>query len=266
MLYDVRFIAPATVEGEILFLQEKAKREPHSSQALEMLANLELHLAAGHHARAAEYALAAISRSADSARAHTALAHAMGGKHVDPRNNFHNELISHYKACIAAHPDAVTPYAWLIAQLIDDGRLAEARHYCDQMAEHDSSYYVTVQRIKIALAENRTDDARTMWTDLARAHPTDWSVHHWIGDFQAQTGDYAAAKKSYRRAIDLLKAPRYADPIDSLAKICEIDGDIPGAIAARRLELEIAEKEWGDVSGESIDCLRREIQRLKHIQ
>lgn len=266
MLYDVRFIAPAAVEGEILFLQEKAKREPHSSQSLEMLANLEMHLAAGHHARAAEYALAAISRSPDSARAHTALAHAMGGKHVDPRNNFHNELISHYKACIAEHPEAANPYAWLIAQLIDDGRLAEARHYCDQMAEYDSSYYVTVQRVKIALAENRLADAKAMWTDLARSHPTNWSVHHWIGDFQAQTGDYAAAKESYRRAIELMEAPHYADPIDSLAKICEIDGDIPGAIAARQLELEIAEKEWGDVSGESVDCICREIQRLKRMQ
>ena len=265
MLYDVRAISPAAVEGEILFLQEKAKREPHSSQALEMLANLELHLAASHNDRAAEYALAALSRSPDSARGHTALAHALGGKHVDPRNNFHNELISHYKACIASHPEATNAYAWLIAQLIDNGRLTEARHYCDQLAKYDNSYYTTVHQIKIALAEHDFPTAKKLWDDMGNAHPANWSVHHWIGDFQAQTGDYAAAKKSYWRAIELLAAPRYTDPIDSLAKVCEIDGDITGAIAARQLELEIAEKEWGDVSGESVDCIRRDIQRLKRI-
>ena len=265
MLYDVRFIAPATVEGEMLFLQEKAKREPHSSQALELLANLELHLAARHNDRAAEYALAALSRSPNSARGHTALAHALGGQHVDPRNNLHNELISHYKACIDRHPEATNAYVWLISQLIADGRLTEAHHYCDQLTKYDSSYYTTVHQIKIALAEHNIATAKKLWEDMGNAHPTNWSVHHWIGDFQAQIGDYAAAKKSYWRAIDLLEAPRYADPIDSLAKVCEIDGDISGAIAARQLELEISEKEWGDVSGESVDCIRREIQRLKRM-
>lgn len=265
MLYDVRYMNPADIENERQFLLDKAHRESQNSEAFEILANLELHLADEHNSLAEEYALEAIRRSPDSARGHTALAHAMGGKHVDPRNNFHNILISHYKECITHHPDAVNAYAWLIAQLIDDGRLSEARHYCDQMAKYDSSYYVTVHRIKIALAENKISTAKTLWADLSSSQPANWSVHHWIGDFQAQTGDYAAAKESYRHAISLMKTPRYADPIDSLAKVCEIDGDIAGAIAARQLELEIAEQEWGDSSGESVDSIRREIQRLENL-
>ena len=263
MLYDVRTLSPADVEGEIRFLQDKSGREPHSSEAPEMLANLELHLAASHQQRAAEHALEAIRRSPDSARGHTALAHALGGRHVDPRNNLHNELIAHYKACIAQCPDAVNAYAWLITQLIDDGRLPEARRYCDAMAEHDHSYYPTVFRVRLALAEHDYAAARALWEGMAKDHPDNWSVQHWIGDFQAQTGCYAEAKESYRRAISLMPPPRYADPIDSLAKVCEMDGDIPGAIAARKLELEIAETEWGDTAGESVDCIRREIRRLE---
>jgi len=265
MLYDIRFLTPAAADGEICFLQEKASREPFSSQAHEMLANLELHLAASHNQRAAEYALEAIRRSPDSARGHTALAHAMGGRHVDPRNNLHNQLIAHYKACVEKHPDAINAYAWLIAQLIDDGRLTEARHYCDRMAEYDHSYYTPVHRIKIALAEHDIDTASFLMESMAQAHPGNWSVHHWIGDFQMQTGDYAAAKESYQHAIALLPTPRYADPIDSLAKVCEMDGDIRGAIDARKLELEISEKEWGDTAGESVDFICREIQRLENM-
>ena len=263
MLYDVRFLTPADVEGEIRFLLEKSQREPHSSEAFELLANLELHLAATHNAHAAEYALAALSRNPDSARGNTALAHALGGKHVDPRNNLHNELISHYKACIARQPNATNAYAWLIAQLIDDGRLTEARHYCDRLAKLDSSYRTTVHQIKLALAEHDISGARQLWETMGQAHPTNWSVHHWIGDFQAMTGDYTAAKASYRRAIEMLPPPRFADPIDSLAKVCEMDGDISGAIAARKLELDIAATEWGETAGESIDALQREIQRLQ---
>lgn len=263
MLYDLRFMNPADVENERQFLLNKARRESTSSEAYELLANLELHLAEEHNIRAEEYALEALARQPNSARANAALAHAMGGKHVDPRNNTHNTLIAHYKACIEKHPDAVNTYVWLLAQLIDDGRLDEARRYCDLMARYDHTYYLTVHRIKVALASNDVSSARSMWEQMGKDHPTNWSVHHWIGDFQMQVGDYAGAKASYTYAISLLNVPRYLDPVDSLAKVCEMDGDYSGAIAARKLELEITEKEWGDTTGESVDSIRREILRLE---
>lgn len=263
MLYDVRFINPADAENERQFLLEKARREPNNSEPHELLANLELHLAEEHNARAQEYALEAMARNPGSGRGYTALAHAMGGKHVDPRNNTHNALIYHYKAHVASYPDAVNGYAWLIAQLIDDKRLEEARHYCDLMAVHGGGYFLTVHRIKLALAENDIATAKTMWEQMGREFPQNWSVHHWIGDFETQIGAYGAAKESYRKAIGLMTPPRYSDPIDSLAQVCEMDGDIAGAIAARRLELEVAENEWGDTAGESVDVIRRELQRLE---
>ena len=263
MLYDVRFTNPADVENERKFLLEKARREPSNNEVYEMLANLELHIAGEHNARAEEYALEAMVRNPLSARAFTALAHAMGGRHVDPRNNTHNALISHYKAHLAQYPDASDCYAWLIAQLIDDKRLPEAKFYCDMMEQHKNSYYVTVHRIKIALAENDVTAAKQMWEQMSREHPANWSVWHWIGDFQTQIGDYAAAKESYRKAIDVMGSPHSTDPIDSLAQVCEMDKDIQGAIATRKYELEVAEKEWGDTTGESVDSIRREIARLE---
>ena len=60
-----------------------------------------------------------------------------------------------------------------------------------------------------------------------------------------------------------MQAPHYTDPLDSLAKVCEMSGDIPGAIAARRYEPEICEKEWHDTVSEPVDALRREITRLE---
>lgn len=263
MLYDVRFVNPADAETGRQFLLEKARREPDNSEPYEMLANLELHLAGEHNARAEEYALEAMARNPQSGRGYAALAHAMGGKHVDPRNNTHNALISHYKSHLMQHPDALSGYAWLIAQLIDDKRLDEAWHFCDLMAQYDSGYYITVHRIKILLAKNDVKSARTMWEQMGKDYPKNWSVYHWIGDFQTQVGDYTAAKENYRKAIDLMEAPHYSDPIDSLAQVCKMDGDIEGAISTRRYELEVSEKEWGDTTGESVDYIRLEIVRLE---
>lgn len=269
MLWDVRFMDSADVENERLFLLEKARREPDSSEAYEMLARLEQHLAEGHNARAGEYALAALERVPNSDRAHTSLMYAMGGKHIDPRHNLHNALISCYKACVNAHPEAAAAYPMLIAQLMDDNRLEEAEQYCGLLeqygGDHFNAYYPTILRIRIALARRDTETARTMWEQLERDHPDNWSIQHDLGDFHMLAGEYAAAKKHYRKAIALLKAPRYTDPVDSLAKVCEMDGDITGAIEARKLELEILEKEWGDTSGEPLDLIKREITRLEKL-
>lgn len=269
MLWDVRFMDSSDVENERNFLLEKARREPGSSEAYEMLAKLELHLAEGHNARAEEYALAALEIDPNSSYAHTSLMYAMGGKHIDPRHNVHNALISHYKACAAAHPEAVAVYPHLIAQLMDDNRMEEAEQYLSVMEQYDtgcfSPYYPATLRIRIALARRDADTARAMWEKLEKDYPDNWSIQHDIGDFHMLAGEYDAAKTCYRKAVAVMEAPRYTDPIDSLAKVCEMDGDIAGAIEARRLELEVLTKEWGDTTGEGVDCIKREIARLEKL-
>ena len=270
MLWNVRYMDPSDVESERKFLLDKAQREPNNSEAYEMLARLEQHLAEEHSARAEEYALAALGIAPNSGYAHTSLMYALGGKHIDPRNNIHNVLISHYKACIAAHPEAVTAYPHLIAQLMDDNRLAEAEQYCDMLERNNKStfgeYYPTKLRIRLALARRDTDTAQMMWEQLEKDYPDNWSIQHDIGDFYMLMGEYSAAKEYYRKAIALLEVPRYTDPVDSLAKVCEMDGDIAGAIATRKLEQEILEKEWGDRTGESLDFIKREISRLEKLK
>ncbi len=265
MLWDVRFLNSADVENEKSFLLDKAVREPDNSEPYEMLANLELHLADEHNSRAEEFALEAMTRNPYSCRGFAALAHAMGGKHVDPRNNYHNALISYYIVHLKQHPDAVDGYAWLISQLIDDNKLEEARHYCELLEKQCGTYIVTIQKIKIALAEGNNKYAREMWEGLEQDYADNWSVQHWIGEFKAQTGDYEGAKESYNRALNLMATPHFTDPIDSLAKICEMDGDFEGAITARKQELFVSEHEWGDTKGESVDCIRREIARLEKL-
>ncbi|MBR6708914.1 MAG: helix-turn-helix transcriptional regulator, partial [Clostridia bacterium] len=212
MLWDTRFLNPADVENERHFLLDKARREEQNSEPYEMLANLELHLADEHDGRAEEYALAALDRDPESGRGYAALSRAMGGRHVDPRNNYHPALISHCITKLKANPDAVNGYAWLIAQLIDDHRLEEAKRFCDLMETYDNSYFVTVQRIKIALAERENESASAMWAQLEQQYADNWSVHHWIGDFRAQTGDYDGAIESYRKSLALMDEPHYTDP------------------------------------------------------
>lgn len=98
---------------------------------------------------------------------------------------------------------------------------------------------------------------------MQQDYADNWSVQHDVGDWQARNGEYAAAKESYRRAMTLQTAPRKIDPLISLALVCEMDHDYPGAIQAWEEQLSITQQEWHILSGESVDEIEREIERLK---
>ena len=117
--------------------------------------------------------------------------------------------------------------------------------------------------IKIAFASGDRTTAKTLWEKMQQNYPEHWSVQHDVGDWQARNGEYAAAKKSYRRAMDLQTAPRKIDPLISLALVCEMDHDYQGAILALKEQLVISRQEWAIPAGESIDEIEREIERLK---
>ena len=263
MLWDVRFLNAADIENERSFLLAKAENDPKDSKALELLALLEWHLAEEHCAHAKAHALDALQRNPFSPRAQTLLAHAMHGQHVDWSRNNHNELISHYMACIQKHPDALNAYLWLIEQLCADGRIEEARKYCDQYEQHHQSHRITQCRIKIAFSEGDRNQAKALLIKMQQDYADNWSVQHDVGDWQARCGEYTAAKKSYRRAMQLQTAPRMIDPLISLALVCEMDHDYQGAIDALEEQLLISKQEWNISSGESLDEITREIERIK---
>ncbi len=267
MLWDVRFLNPADVENERSFLLEKLRREPDNPDLYCMLVQIELHLAQEHRTRAEDYAMEIIARTPrEPYVGFMYLSRAMNGTHYDPRFNLRNRLIAVYEAHLAKHPDCVDAYQWLIGQLIADHRLSDAEHYCKEMEKYESGYSLTVEKIKLALAKQDAASAKAMWEQMGAEYPNNFTVWQWIGDFQTQTEAYAEAKESYRRSISLLKAPRYNDPIIALALCCEMDGDYEGAIAARKLELEISETEWNSSTGESVEAIKREIVRLERLQ
>lgn len=264
MIWDVRFLNPADVENERQFLLEKARREPKNGNPHCMLAQLEMHLAKEHSIRAQEYAWEIMKRENGVAMGCYYLGKAMGGIHVDPRHNTHNALISYYKECLEKYSDKCMSYGHLISQLIDDHRLAEAQRYCDEMEKaFPDDHFMIVHKIKVAIAKGNLIVAHDMMKALDEKYPDDWSIQHWIGDLLTLAGEYDTAKAYYRKSIALLPTPRYVDPIDSLAQCCEMDGDIEGAIATRKFELEVSDKDWNCTTGESIDYIHREIARLK---
>ena len=262
MLWDDRYYDPAEVESTREFLLAKGKKEPENGKVYEYLAEMENHLAQEHHEKAAEYAKEALRRDPELRQPHSELTIAMNGQHPDWNMCNHYLLIEYYEEFLKVNPDCRRAYMWLIDQLIDDYRLAEAECYCDAFAAIDSSYRIPLYRGMIAWQRGERETAFAIWADMERDFPEEWCVWHNIGDYLARSGRYDEAMDYYRKALDVQKEPPMLDPLQAMAQLCEIRGDIPGALAARREEADRIENQW-HITGEELDMVLRDIQRLE---
>ena len=262
MLWDDRYYDPAEVESTREFLLNKGKREPENGKVYEFLAEMENHLAQEHHEKAEEYAKEALRRNPDLRGAYAELNEAMHGFIPDWNARNHYLQVSFYQEHIQKNPKDWRAYMWLMDQLIDDYRLEEAEEYCTRFAQIDHSYRVLLYRGMIAWQRGDREKAFAIWADMERDFPEEWCVWHNIGDYLARSGRYDEAMDYYRKALDVQKEPPMLDPLQAMAQLCEIRGNIPGALAARREEADRIENQW-HITGEELDMVLRDIQRLE---
>lgn len=262
MLWDDRYYDPVEVESTRVFLVNKGKREPENGKVYEFLAEMENHLAKEHHEKAEEYAKEALRRNPDLRGAHGELNEAMHGFIPDWNARNHYLQINFYQEHIKKNPMDWRAYMWLMDQLIDDYRLEEAEDYCNRFAEVDHSYRVLLYRGLIAWQRRERKNAFDIWSEMEQKYPDEWCVYHNIGDYLVRSGRCDEGMSYYRKALDVQKEPPMLDPLQAMAQLCEIRGDIPGALAARREEAERIENQW-HISGEELDMVLRDIQRLE---
>ena len=265
MIWDVRYLNPADVENERLFLLEKAKREPENGRPHELLADLENHLAGEHREKAAEYAKEALRRDPNLREAHASLVEAMNGQCGDWCVANHHALIRYYQEFVAANPTCWRGYLWLMDQLLDDCRFEEARACWEHFAQVDHTYRTPLYKGKILWESGDQNGAMKIWEQMQHDFPDEWCVWLSMGDVMARSSNYEDAKRYYRKALNTMAPPRYVDGLESIAQICELQSDIPGAIAALEEELVIFKSEWNFTTGETADVVRREIARLKKL-
>lgn len=262
MLWDDRYYDPAEVEATRVFLMNKGKKEPSNGKVYAFLAEMENHLAYEHHEKAAEFAKEALRRDWDLRGPHTELEIAMNGRIHDWNYNNHYLLVNFYQEHIQQNPQDWRAYMTIMDQMIDDYRLDEAEKYCERFAQINDSYRVLLYRGMIAWQRGDRIKAFEIWSDMEQRYPNEWCVWHNIGDYLARSGRYHDAMDYYRKALDVQKEPPMLDPLQAIAQLCEIRGDISGALAARREEADRIKNQW-HISGEELDVVLRDIQRLE---
>ncbi len=263
MIWDVRVLNPVDVENSREFLLEKSKKEPKNGKVLELLADLENRLAEDHHKLAEDYAKEALERDPKLRGARSILVEAMHGKCGDWAGGDHHLLIQWLRDYLERHPGDSFTAMWLMDQLIDGYRFAEAEEVFADMETYDSSYRVAMYRGMLDWHQGRKEQAYAVWQTRMEQQPDEWVLPATIGEHLCRDGRYREAIPYFRRAFEVAKAPRFSDPLICLTQCYELMGDKPAAAAVCREHLALLQNEWGCKAGdETYDYVQRKLDRL----
>ncbi len=229
----------------------------------------ELTLAKLYNNQAEQYRLLAVEHGKEAVEslgnpdAVSELANAWGSYMPDWCVRNHHALIDWYGDYCRRHPESRSALMWLLDNLIDDRRLAEAGEWLEKLAHMDDTFRVPMYRYQIALAAGEKEEAEACLAALQEMEGQEWCWATTLGDFFTQRQEYDKAVEWYRRGQEMQPSPKYTDNARSIAHICEIRGDRAGAIAAYREELRLLREDWGIVSGETREEVERAIRKLQ---
>ena len=244
-------------------LRAIAENPAHAGRALTILTGLFNHQAERYRECAVTVGREAVERSEGSGDAISELANAWNSYIPDWCCRNHHALIEWFSDYCRRNPNNRPALMWLLDNLIDDRRLAEAREWLGKLEQIDSTFRTPMYRCLIAQAAGEREETDRLLLALEAVEGQDWSWALTVGDLFTQRQEYDKAVSWYRRAQEMQPAPKFVDSAESIAHICEIRGDRAGAAAAYREQLRLLEEDWGIVSGEEHAKIERAIQKLQ---
>ena len=240
-----------------------AETPEHTGKAELLLAELYNHQAEQYHLLAVEHGKVAVEKTGGDREAVSELANAWGSYMPDWNVRNHHALIEWFSDYCRRNPNNRSALMWLLDNIIDERRLTEARQWLEKLAQTDRTFRTPMYRYLIAQAAGDRAEADEALRALEAMEDPEWCRAVTLGDIYTQRQEYDKAIAWYRRGQEIQPSPKFTDSATSIAHICEIRGDNPGAIEAYREVLRLLREEWGVVSGETCDEVERAIRKLQ---
>ena len=234
-----------------------------AGQAHTLLAKLYNHQAEQYRMLAVKFGKEAVEKTSGDRDAISELANAWGSYIPDWNVCNHHALIQWFIDYCRRNPSNRAALMWLLDNLIDDRRLAEARQWMEKLTRMDDTFRVPMYRYMIAQAAGEMEEAAACLYELESMENQEWCWAVTLGDIYTLRQEYDKAIGWYRKGQEIQPSPKFTDSAMSIAHIYEILGDAPKAIEAYREQLRLMREEWGILSGEEIDEVERAIHRLQ---
>ncbi len=240
-----------------------SEQPEHAGQANTLLTKLYNHQAEQYRLLAVIHGKEAVEKTNGDRDAISELANAWGSYMPDWNIRNHHALIEWFSDYCSRNPENRAALMWLLDNLIDDRRLAEARQWMKKLTRIDNTFRVPMYQYMIAQAAGEKEEAAACLDELETMESQEWCWAVTLGDIYTLRQEYDKAIAWYRKGQELQPSPKFTDSATSIAHIYEILGEAPKAIEAYREQLRLLREEWGIVNGEELDEVERAIRRLQ---
>ncbi|MBR5968811.1 MAG: helix-turn-helix transcriptional regulator [Lachnospiraceae bacterium] len=252
------------------YLTNALEKTEDKAKIYSLLAHLYHHRMASDAKKVSQYARASVRLAPEKKDCQWLLDKAEGAVAWDWNAGNHAKVISFYQEIIAAdkkaNPDNPTyqPHFWLIDNLIADHRTKEAREVLADFSalQKNRDFMIPIYEANITLAEY---DEKTAEEILAGA----FDAHGENPGFLFEAAQYYAKKGAYDRAVELYEAsyekdekPRFADALQGIVTIYEIQGRYQEAANICDRYLENLREEWNLTEVAMVKEIEREKARL----
>ena len=261
-IYDSGLIDSGEEQQLIRQIHAFAENPKQEGQAKTLLTKLYNHQAEQYRLLAVACGKEAVEKTGGDSDAISELTNAWGSYIPDWNVRNHHALIEWFSDYCLRNPENRSAVMWLLDNLIDDHRLAEARQWLEKLEAIDGTFRTVMYRYMIAEAAGEKEESEELLRRLETMEGQEWCWAVTLGDIYTLRQEYDEAIEWYRKGQEMQPSPKFTDSAASIAHICEIRGDRAGAITAYREVLDLQKNEWGIVSGEMRDEVERAIQRL----
>ncbi len=247
------------LEQQLHAFAEKPEQE---GKAKTLLAKLYNHQAEQYRLLAVTCGKEAVEKSGGDSDAISELTNAWGTYIPDWNVRNHHALIEWLSDYCRRNPENRAAVMWLLDNLIDDHRLAEARQWLEKLEAIDDTFRTVMYRYLIALAAGEKEESEKQLRRLETMEGQEWCRAVTLGDIYTLRQEYDKAIEWYRKGQEMQPSLKFTDSAASIAHICEIRGDRAGAVEAYREVMRLQQNEWGIISGEMHEEVERAIRRL----
>lgn len=238
------------------FLLDEIKRDPSQHRAVSMLGDLYLFESAELADKAAYYAKNALELEPDNKYDLGVLNNAMGGCKTDWNADSHSKLIKELQRLVTANPKLTRTKQFLMDNLIEDGRYAEAEEILANAGRVNTRviYELWIKERKQGFGAVRKD-----YESLLESGEQDWAIYMDAANRLAFNTEYKLAIKAYEKAFEVAPKPRFTDMLQSIAMLAEQMGDKTLLKETCKRELVLLAEEWNITKGEQVDLLKETI-------
>lgn len=247
-------------ESEESFLLREIETNPENYEAISLLGDLYRHQAEGMHKKQVFYAKRALGLRPNNKNDISNINNGCQGALFDWDTANHHDLITYWMEVLRTNPENIRVYFYLLDNLIDDGRLREAKEVLEQSRKKNPDKLNEFYEILIKEKEMGFPSVESEYKQLMAKYIGDWRVLFSIANVYSYHEYYEEAIVMWQQTFDVMPKPRYTDPYEAMAQCCLRMGDKKRAAKFYKLELELLKQDWGIKYGSDIEKLEEKIR------